>query len=117
MCLQSFSIARRQIHDKSIDDFAHFLTFSGLADRIVVDKTGLTGNCEFHLKWTPDAQQGTPDAGPTLFTALEEQIGLKLVSTKSPVDVLVVDHIERPSANYRDAQHSHADKSGEGLVA
>jgi uncharacterized protein (TIGR03435 family) len=67
--------------------------------RTVVDKTGLTGNFDIDLKWTPDDQQGTPDAGPTLFTALEEQLGLKLVPAKGPVDTFVVDHVERPTEN------------------
>ena len=65
----------------------------------MVDKTGLTGNYDISLTWTPDNEQGTPDAGPSLFTAIEEQLGLKLESTKGPVDTLVVDHVERPSEN------------------
>ena len=72
---------------------------SDLLSRNVVDKTCLSGNYDIDLKWTPDEQQGAPDAGPTLFTALEEQLGLKLVAAKGPVDTLVVDHIERPSEN------------------
>jgi len=72
---------------------------SDLLSRNVVDKTGLTGNYDIDLKWTPDDQQGTPDAGPTLFTALEEQLGLKLVPAKGPVDTFVVDHVERPAEN------------------
>jgi uncharacterized protein (TIGR03435 family) len=80
--------------------------------RTVVDKTGLTGNYDFTLTWTPDqsADGGRPpgagdmaqpasDNAPTLFTALEEQLGLKLEATKGPVDVLVVDHVEMPSGN------------------
>jgi uncharacterized protein (TIGR03435 family) len=67
--------------------------------RTVVDKTGLTGNFDIDLKWTPDDQQGTPDAGPTLFTALEEQLGLKLVPARGPVETFVIDHVERPTAN------------------
>ncbi len=72
---------------------------NGLADRTVIDETGLTGKYDIDLKWTPDDQQGTPDAGPTLFTALEEQLGLKLVPAKGPVDVFVVDHVEKPTEN------------------
>ncbi len=67
--------------------------------RQVVDETGLTGSYDFELRWTPDDQQGTPDAGPTVFTALEEQLGLKLVSARGPVEVIIIDHIERPSEN------------------
>jgi uncharacterized protein (TIGR03435 family) len=87
------------LRNKSIADFANFLSFSSLAGRTVVDKTGLIGNYDFDLKWTPDDQQGTPDAGPTLFTALEEQLGLKLEAAKGPVDTLVIDHVEKPSEN------------------
>jgi uncharacterized protein (TIGR03435 family) len=73
--------------------------------RIVVDKTGLTGRYDISLKWTPDQGpapmlNGEPDtSAPSIFTALEEQLGLKLNSTKGPVDTLVIDHIELPSEN------------------
>lgn len=77
-------------------------------DRPVVDKTGLTGRFDFTLRWTPDDSQfagfgarPTPpadaNAPPGLFTAIQEQLGLKLESTKASVDVLVVDKIDRPS--------------------
>ncbi len=88
-----------EIHGRSIADFAQFLSFSSVADRTVVDKTGLAGDYNFDLKWTPDDQQDAPDAGPTFFTALQEQLGLKLVSAKGLVDALVIDHVERPSKN------------------
>lgn len=87
------------VNGKSISEFAHALSISNLAGRTVVDKTGLTGNYDFDLKWTPDNDQGTPDAGPTLFTALEEQLGLKLVPAKAPVQTLIVDRVERPTPN------------------
>jgi len=85
--------------------------------RNVVDQTGLKGKYDFTLQWTPDqSQKGmlggpevgapgpdsppTPDAnGPSIFTAIQEQLGLKLESTKGPVDFLVIDHIEKPSEN------------------
>ena len=68
----------------------------------VIDKTGLTGHYHIDLKFTPVGP--TPgaldtDNGPSIFTALQEQAGLKLDSTKSPVEVLVVDKAEKPSAN------------------
>ena len=70
--------------------------------RLVVDRTGLTGKYDFSLRWTPDAlleaRAGAGDAsGPSLFTALEEQLGLKLKPAKAPVEVLVIDRVERPS--------------------
>lgn len=79
--------------------------------RTVVDKTGLTGNYDFTLEWTPDQAQGggfpgepkdgTPPAepGPSIFTAIQEQLGLRLESQKGPVDILVIDRVEKPSEN------------------
>jgi uncharacterized protein (TIGR03435 family) len=68
--------------------------------RPVIDKTTLTGSYDLNLKWSPDDSESSPDAsGPSLFTALQEQLGLKLESTKGPVQTLVIDHIEPPSEN------------------
>lgn len=65
--------------------------------RVIVDKSGLTGLFDFTLRYT---LQLTPDDDtPSIFTAVEEQLGLKLVPDTAPLDVLVVDHIERPSEN------------------
>jgi len=74
--------------------------------RMVVDRTGLTGNWEFELQFAAE-QRGQPPPGvefprsdpdaPSIFTALQEQLGLKLESTKGPVDVLVIDSVERPT--------------------
>ncbi len=65
-------------------------------DRLVVDNTGLKGKYDFTLQWTPDV---SGSAGPSLFQALEEQLGLKLEPRESPVEVLVIDNIEKPSEN------------------
>jgi uncharacterized protein (TIGR03435 family) len=81
----------------------------------IVDKTGLTGKYDIKLQWDPEESRGPmfagpqggnqeaappPDAsGPSIFTALREQLGLRLQSTKGPVETLVIDHIERPSEN------------------
>ncbi len=68
--------------------------------RVVIDKTGLgEKKFDFSLKWTLDEQQGSADAGPSLFAAIEEQLGLKLVSSKGPVETVVIDHMEKPSQN------------------
>lgn len=72
---------------------------SNTVGRPVVDKTGLTGRYNIDLGWAPDELEGTSSAGPSIFTALREQLGLRLVPARAPVDVLVVDHVERPSAN------------------
>jgi uncharacterized protein (TIGR03435 family) len=77
-------------------------------DRPVVDQTGLKGRYDFTLKWAPDDSQfggrvppasDDPSAPPSLFTALQEQVGLKLSAEKTAVDVLVIDHVEKPSPN------------------
>jgi len=76
-----------------------------IAGRPVVDKTGLTGGYDFTLRWTPDdsgpgAAPANPNAQwPSLFTALEEQLGLKLTPEKLPIDIIVVDSVEMPSEN------------------
>ena len=73
---------------------------SGRVDRTVVDKTGIEGRYNIHLEYTPDpAPPGTSDPGPTLFVALQEQAGLKLTPEKGPVQFLIIDHVEKPSAN------------------
>jgi bla regulator protein blaR1 len=68
--------------------------------RNVIDRTGLNGEYDFNLRWVPDAADGdsVPD-GPSIFTAVQEQLGLKLESSKAPVDAIVIDHIEKPSPN------------------
>jgi uncharacterized protein (TIGR03435 family) len=69
-------------------------------DRPIMDQTGLKGRYDFQLKWlTDDSHSTDPDAPPGLFTAIQEQIGLKLEPVKAPADVLVVDQVERPGAN------------------
>jgi uncharacterized protein (TIGR03435 family) len=87
-------------------EFAKGLQF--VLDKPVVDHTGLVGRWDFRVQWTPDESQfggmvpppsGNPNAPPGLFTAIQEQIGLKLELVKEPADVLVVDHVERPSPN------------------
>jgi uncharacterized protein (TIGR03435 family) len=79
-------------------DLAQILQFR--VDRPVVDQTGLKGRFDFKLQWTTDdAQAPQPDAPPGLFTAIQEQIGLKLERVKAPADVLVIDHVQRPGAN------------------
>jgi len=80
---------------------------SKVAGRDVIDKTGISGRYDLKLHWTsddhaaePQSLNGAPtDSGPSLFTALEEQLGLKLEPAKGPVKVLVIDHIEMPSPN------------------
>jgi uncharacterized protein (TIGR03435 family) len=77
----------------------------------VLDKTGLTGEYDLTPQWTPDENQtqaceppGIDNAppqplGPSIFTAIEQQLGLKLEPKKAPAEVLAIDRIERPSEN------------------
>ncbi len=94
----------------SIAATEHVSTVMGLANslshsagRMIIDKTGLGDKkFDYELKWSTN-EQTTPDAdddaGPSIFKALEEQLGLKLVPAKEPVETFVVDHIEKPTPN------------------
>jgi uncharacterized protein (TIGR03435 family) len=70
-----------------------------ITSRIVLERTGLAGRYDIDLKWFPGLTSVDDVAGPSLFTALREQLGLKLESAKGPVEVLVIDHVEKPDAN------------------
>jgi uncharacterized protein (TIGR03435 family) len=105
---RSISLNNGQIKAEGItlEDLAQKLTrsLSDVLGRVVIDQTGLTGRYDLTLKWTSDMTTSTtpnsePDAPPDIFTAIQEQLGLKLESTKAPVPVLVIDHVEMPSEN------------------
>jgi uncharacterized protein (TIGR03435 family) len=81
-----------------------------MVDRVVVDKTGLTGAYDLKLTWTPDEHpaavtdsgNGVPIAstpGPTIFSALQNQLGLKLEPVNARIGAIVIDHAEQPSPN------------------
>jgi bla regulator protein blaR1 len=82
----------------SLTDLAEEL--SDLGDRKVIDKTGLTGHADITLKWSDDVAltQNDPNA-ISIFTAVEEQLGLKLQPSKGPIDTLIIEHIEMPTEN------------------
>jgi uncharacterized protein (TIGR03435 family) len=97
------------VRNASMADVAHGMQ-EGFLDRPVVDQTGLEGRYDFDLKWTPDESQTycpnnparsgeDPNAPPGLYTAMQEQLGLKLTRTRAPIQVMVIDHVEAPSAN------------------
>jgi uncharacterized protein (TIGR03435 family) len=69
---------------------------SAKTDRPVLDKTGVSGVFDIDLKWAADSDT---DPGPSIFTAVQEQLGLRLQASKSPIEALVMDHIDRPSKN------------------
>jgi bla regulator protein blaR1 len=98
------------VTNANLADFAGLMQ-EAVLDRPVLDQTGLNGRFDFTLKWTPDDSQfggmgakippptDSATAPPALYTAIQEQIGLKLDATRAPAEVLVIDHVEKPSAN------------------
>ena len=100
------------IRKSTMTELAGFLQ-ANVLEQPVVDQTGLTDRFDFNVKYTPDATQlanqpagvqppppvSEADAPPDLFTAFQQQIGLKLENTKAPVDVVVIDKVEKPSGN------------------
>jgi uncharacterized protein (TIGR03435 family) len=66
---------------------------------LIVDKTGLKGKYDIDLTWSREEIPGSADNAPSIFAALEEQLGLKLEPARAPVDTIRVEHIERPSEN------------------
>jgi bla regulator protein blaR1 len=92
----------------TMQSWVGFLGNLPLVSRVVRDRTGLAGEFDLQMEFVPAFLQNpnpdgsavpnpAADSGPNLFTALQEQLGLKLESTKGPVDVLVIDHVERPT--------------------
>jgi uncharacterized protein (TIGR03435 family) len=93
-------------HNVTMQEIASVLQ-RGILDRPVVDKTGLSGRYDFNLEWTPDDSQfggqlppGAPDSDrPGLFTAVQQQLGLRIEPTRGFLEALVIDRLDRPSAN------------------
>ena len=82
----------------TMGDFARALDY--MVDRPVIDQTGLQGMYDFTLRWRPEgAPADDPNAAEPLFTAIPEQLGLRLEAAKASAEVLVVDHIDRPTAD------------------
>lgn len=103
-------IGTLHVRNATMTNFTELMQ-SAVLDRPVVDQTGLDGKWDFTLKWTPDESQftglgikvpppsDTADAPPPLFTAIQEQLGLKLDAQKTQVPVLMIDHVDHPSPN------------------
>jgi uncharacterized protein (TIGR03435 family) len=104
-------LGRLRVTNSTMKDFCHGMQ-EAVMDKPVVDQTGLTERYDFNLNWTPDQSQfvamgahvpppntDDPNAPPSLYVALQEQLGLKMESTKANTDVMVIDHVEKPSAN------------------
>ena len=98
------------VRNSTMAEFAGFLQ-ARILDRPVVDQTGIAGRFDFTLDWRPDLAQAGPPGGPApqlppevearpdLFTAIQEQIGLKLESSRAPVEAYVIDKVQKPSEN------------------
>jgi uncharacterized protein (TIGR03435 family) len=102
-----FRNASNQMAGKKIT-MSHFTAnLSKYLGRAVMDKTGLDGAYDISLQWTPDETQAfsptgpaaADSSGPSISSAVQEQLGLRLESAKGPVEVLVIDHAEKPDAN------------------
>jgi len=111
-----FRIGRGQMDLSAVNMTELADNLSRVVGRNVYDKTGITGTYDIKLEWTPDenelavfkqhgegkegaAPPSTEPTGPSLFAALQEQIGLKLEAAKGPVETVVIDHIEKASEN------------------
>jgi uncharacterized protein (TIGR03435 family) len=102
-------LGQLMVTNSTMKDFCDGMQ-AAVMDRPVVDHTGLTARYDFNLNWTPDDSQfavfgprptpkDDPNAPPSLYTVLPEQLGLKLDPVKATADVIVIDHVEKPSAN------------------
>jgi uncharacterized protein (TIGR03435 family) len=98
------AIATAQLDAMSMDAFTKTFLIRFDLGRPVIDKTGLAGLFDFHLEYAPyqtgpDGAVAVDPAGPSIFTVLPQQLGLKLTPAKGPGEFLVIDHVERPSEN------------------
>jgi uncharacterized protein (TIGR03435 family) len=94
-CKVEYGPSRYRFKGVTISRFAADL--SGNVGQVVFDDTGLQGRFDLELEWSRDRSPG--EDKPSLFTAMQEQLGLKLQSERGPVEVVVIDHIEPPSEN------------------
>jgi len=96
-----YSQSRMQmiVRNRTVQELVN--TLSNLLDRPLLNRTGLEGEFDFTIEYErdPDVPGLFGSVGPAMFTAFQEQLGLKVESTKAPVDVLVIDHVEKPSEN------------------
>ena len=93
---------RGQMVANKVSMFVLARTLASQLSRPVVDNTGLKADYDFKLDWNPDLtplEDGTVPEGPSIFSAVQEQLGLRLERSKGPVEILVIDHVERPTSN------------------
>jgi uncharacterized protein (TIGR03435 family) len=83
----------------TMPELAEYLAGFPVVNRVVYDRTGLDGRFDFRIQWVPGGPVVDPDAGPDLFAALRDQLGLRLERTTALIDVVIVDHAERLTEN------------------
>ena len=96
---RSIGIGRNHFNGSGLTAATIAEQLSLIAGRVVIDKTALPDRYDLKLEWTPDDATAGDNSAPSFFTAVQEQLGLKLVPAKEPVRVLVIDRIEQASAN------------------
>jgi uncharacterized protein (TIGR03435 family) len=98
---RSLSVSNTELTARGLPMSAFVNMLEGQLHRTVIDKTGLADNYDFALKWSREEEPGTEadSSAPSIFTALQEQLGLKLQPAKGPVETLVIDHVAMPSEN------------------
>ena len=94
-----FSMGNGSVTAQGVSLDTLVLNLPGITGHLVENKTGLTGIYDFTLHYSASDPPPPDSTAPSIYTAIEEQLGMKLESTKGPVQVLVIDHVERPSEN------------------
>jgi len=95
----SFGVGRTHFNGEGLTMTSIAEELSLITGRVVVDKTNLAGRYDLKLEWSADDAPASDNSAPSLFTAIQEQLGLKLEPAREPVPVLVIDHVEAPSEN------------------
>lgn len=96
---KSYGVGRTHFNGEGLTMTMIAEELSLIAGRVVVDKTNLADRYDLKLEWAADDAPAGDNSGPSLFTAIQEQLGLKLEAAREPVPVLVIDHVEAPSPN------------------
>jgi len=96
---RNFGVGRTHFNGEGLTMTLIAEELSLITGRVVVDKTNLADRYDLKLEWTADDAPATDNSAPSLFTAIQEQLGLKLEAAKEPIPVLVIDHIDLPTAN------------------
>jgi uncharacterized protein (TIGR03435 family) len=94
-----YSVGGGHLSGKGVEIQSLAYTLSSVAGRVIIDKTGFTGKYDIELNWASEDSPGATDTGPSIFAAVQEQLGLKLEPAKATLDTIVVEHIEKPSEN------------------